>query len=195
MSVKRRAYCKQVKLYLIEVFIKQLKSIVTTVEPNRYRISTRFILLKIFGIIVMLMAGYQISFGIYHKNYHWKDLPAMAVVIVIVGLLLYLVFTRNRIDYDGANGILYSINARRKTEEAIPVEKVDKILYSMLGFGNGSYSWVIVYRDDKGERKKLRVFPVPFSNDIERVITDARLRNPNLITRRWSVGWNELFDK
>jgi hypothetical protein len=110
----------------------------------------------------------------------------------LTGLLVF-VYTRKRIDYDDIKQILYVVDTKRQTEIEIPVEKIDKILYSAIG-GRGNKSYVIVYRDFHNHRQKVRLFPIPFDNSIDTIITDTKLQNPNLVTRNWSIGWNELFD-
>lgn len=107
--------------------------------------------------------------------------------------ILYFVCTRKRIDYDDINQIVFVVDEKRQTETNIPVEKIDKVLYSSIG-GSGNKSYVIIYRDFHNQRQKVRLFPIPFDNSIDTIITDIKLKNPDLVTRNWSIGWNELLD-
>jgi hypothetical protein len=104
------------------------------------------------------------------------------------------VITRKRIDYDDIKEILYLVDLKRQTETEIPVEHIDKILYSTIGTAQPFGSYVIIYRDYQNQKQKFRLFPIPFDNSIDIIKTDAKAKNPNLITRNWSIGLNELFD-
>jgi hypothetical protein len=128
-----------------------------------------------------------------NDTFSQKSITGLSLgTIVLTGLLVF-VYTRKRIDYDDIKQILYVVDTKRQTEIEIPVEKIDKILYSAIG-GRGNKSYVIVYRDFHNQRQKVRLFPIPFDNSIDTIITDTKLQNPNLVTRNWSIGWNELFD-
>ena len=119
---------------------------------------------------------------------------AQIVGIGMIVVVLYLLRKVKTIEYDDIKCILYVYDPRVDSEIEIPVEKIDKILYSSLGFGNGSRSYLIIYRDNLNQRKKVRLFPTLLSNHIDTIISDTKLRNPGLVTRNWSVGWNELSD-
>jgi hypothetical protein len=128
-----------------------------------------------------------------NDTFSQKSITGLSLgTIALTGLLVF-VYTRKRIDYDDIKQILYVVDTKRQTEIEIPVEKIDKILYSAIG-GRGNKSYVIVYRDFHNQRQKVRLFPIPFDNSIDTIITDTKLQNPNLVTRNWSIGWNELFD-
>lgn len=119
----------------------------------------------------------------------------MGLTLTAIGLIgvFYYVITRKRIDYDNVKEILYLVDLKKHAEIEIPVEKIEKILFSLVGakpFG----SYVIIYRDFQNQKQKLRLFPIPFDNSIDTIITDAKAKNPNLVTRNWSFGWNELLD-
>lgn len=81
-------------------------------------------------------------------------------------------------------------NGQPKTE--IPVENISSFLYSTLSISGHSY--VIIYKDSQYQTQKVRLYPILFSNDINTIIADTKLKNPDVIIRRWTFGWNELFD-
>ena len=118
----------------------------------------------------------------------------LAVGILILGGILYYASTRDIFEYDNVKRIMYILNYRRQNEKEIPVEKIEKILYSSVGFGRGSHSYLIIYSDSHNQKHKIRLFPIPFKNDINTIIADTKLKNPDLVTRNWSFGVNELFD-
>jgi hypothetical protein len=165
----------------------------THANSNRYRVSSKFILLKIgiyFGLLALI---YSWGSDIYNHSFGEKSIAHLIGTVALVGIL-YLLTKTKIIEYDDIKCILYIFNSKGKFENEIPVEKIDKILFSSLGFGRGSYSYVIVYRDVNSEQKKVRLFPIAFNNDIDTIITDTKLRNPEVVTRNWSFGWNEFFD-
>lgn len=122
-----------------------------------------------------------------------KSITGLTLGTVALTAIFYFVNTRKRIDYDDIKLVLYVVDTERQTEIEIPVEKIDKILYSAIG-GRGNKSYVIIYRDIYNQKQKVRLFPIPFDNSIETIITDAKLKNPDLVTRNCSIGWNELGD-
>ena len=129
------------------------------------------------------------------RGHTFTQTSITGLTLAAIGLtaIFYYVVTRRRIDYDDIKEIIYLVDTKRQIEVKIPVEHIDKILYSAIGarpFG----SYVIIYRDFENQKQKIRLFPILFDNSIETIKTDARVKNPNLVTRNWSIGWNELFD-
>ncbi len=106
--------------------------------------------------------------------------------LILIGLY-YIIKTRKVIEYDDIKHILYVLDLKGEFETEIPVEKIDKILYSRVGL-NSNHSYVIIYRDFHNQEKKVRLFPIAFRNDIDTIITDTRLKNPDVVTRNWSMG-------
>ncbi len=113
--------------------------------------------------------------------------------IIIFNALLYYLTTRKTIEYDDIKQILYVLDSTGTLEFEVPVEKIDKILFSSAGFDRLGYSYVIIFRDFHDQKRKIRFFTIPFRKDIDTIIVDTKLKNQNLITRNWNVGWNELF--
>jgi len=109
-------------------------------------------------------------------------------------LLIRFLVTRPKIDYDFAEHILYIAAQKGQLEQEVPVKQIDKILFSIFGFGRGSQSYVIKYRDQSGSEQKIRLFTRMFDNSVTTLIKDTKAENHNLVTRNWSFGFNELFD-
>jgi hypothetical protein len=166
-----------------------------TDNENRYRISTKFTSVKVFvwiGISSMLIwLGVLIT---RHSLVQGEVIPMVMGMAVCAGLL-YFVATRKRIDYDDIRQELYIVDEKMGTEEVVRVAEIHKISLSGFGFdGPTGRSWNIAYTDGQGEWRKFRLYPIPLSNDIETLIIDAKLANPELVVRRWTFGWNEFFD-
>ena len=165
----------------------------TTENPNRYRVSTNFTMVKIFVLVGLFSIVFNIIRDIRNDGFNQKSITGLTLGAVALTSLLYFVTTRKRIDYDDIKQALYVVDTKRLVETEIPVEKIDKILYSSIG-GSGNKSYVIIYRDFHNQSQKVRLFPIPFDNSIDTIITDAKLKNPELVIRNWSIGWNELSD-
>jgi hypothetical protein len=166
---------------------------VTTDNSNRFRISTKFTLVKIFVFIGLFSVVFNLVREIRNDTINQKSITGLTLGAVALTAVFYFVSTRKRVDYDDIKQVLYIVDTKKQTEIEVPVEKVDKILYSAIG-GRGNNSYVIVYRDIYNQRQKVRLFSIPFDNSVDTIITDAKLKNPDLVTRNWSIGWNELSD-
>jgi len=163
-------------------------------NSNRHRVSTSFTIIKIFIFLALLLVIANLINDILNKSITWKSFMPLAFGVLVLGGILYYASTRDIFEYDDVKNIVYVLNYRRQNEKEIPVEKIEKILYSAVGFGRGSHSYLIVYRDSHNLKHKIRLFPIPFKNDINTIIADTKLRNPDLVTRNWTFGVNELFD-
>jgi hypothetical protein len=133
------------------------------------------------------------------KDIQSNSFTQQSIIGLILGALaltglLYFVSTRKRIDYDDIKQTLYVVDTKRDTEIEIPVENIDKILFSSVGFYRGNHSYMIIYRDFYNQKQKVRLFTIQFDDSIDTIIADTKLKNPNLITRNWSFGLNEFFD-
>lgn len=159
----------------------------TTENSNRFRISTKFTLVKVFVFVglfsIILNSARVVRGGVFSE----KTVIGLTFGTIALISISYFVNTRKRIDYDDIKQILYVVDTKNDTEIKVPVENIDKILYSSMG-GRGTGSYVIVYRDFHSQQQEVRLFPIPFDNTIETIITDAKSKNPNLVTRNWSVG-------
>lgn len=160
---------------------------------NRFRISTNFIFAKIVCALFILLISFQLVNDILTHSIDLSKFAGFSIIIAILSFIFYFLSTRKRIDYDDVNQILYVVDTRNQTETVIPVEKIDKILFSAVGV-KGNNSYVIVYRDSHNAQQKIRLFPIMFDNSINGLQTDAQLKNPHLVIRNWTFGLNELFD-
>lgn len=162
-------------------------------NSNRYRVSTKFTILKIglfvglFSIIFNLIRDFR------NDTFTSKSITGLTLGGIALTAIYYFVSTRKRIDYDDIKQTLYIVDTKKQTETEILVEQIDKVFYSAIG-GRGQNSYIIVYYNFHNQKHKLRLFPIPFDNSIDTIITDAKFKNPDLVTRRWSFGWNEFFD-
>jgi hypothetical protein len=173
--------------------ITQINSFVTIDNSNRFRISTKFTLVKIFVFIGLFSVVFNLVREIHGGTLNEKAIIGLTLGTIALIAIFYFVNTRKRIDYDDIKQTLYVVDTKNHTEIEVPVENINKILYSSFG-GRGTGSYVILYRDFHNQQQKARLFPIPFDNTIDTIKTDAQLKNPNLVMRNWSVGWNDLFD-
>lgn len=165
----------------------------TTEQPNRHRVSTKFIMVKIVVFVGLFSIIINLIRDIRNDTFTQKSVTGLTLGALALAGIFYFVSTRKRIDYDDIKQTLYIVDPKRQTEIEIPVDKIDKILYSAIG-GRGQNSYIIVYRDSHNQKQKVRLFPIPFNNSIDTIITDTKLKNSGLVTRKWSFGWNEFFE-
>jgi hypothetical protein len=113
---------------------------------------------------------------------------------ITLSTLIFYFSTRSRIEYDETNKVLYVVNSGNRPETQIPLINIDKILFSVIGFGRGSYSYMIIYNDHNHSKQRIRLFPTPLSKEIDKIINDTKVENPDVIIRNRSLGVNEFFD-
>lgn len=163
-----------------------------TEGTNRYRVSTNFTMVKIFLVFGLFAIAFDVIRNIVNDSISPNSFIGLTLGKLALAGIFYFIRTRKKIDYDDIKQILYVVDKRRLTEFEIPVENIDKILYSAMGFGQGNYSYIIVYRDFHNQIQKIRISPIPFDKSINTIITDTKLKNPKLVTRNWSTGWDEF---
>jgi hypothetical protein len=162
-------------------------------DTHRYRISSKFILPKIFICIGLFVFTYSWSTDIYNQIFGEKSI-AHLFGTGFLGVILYYLSKVKIVDYDSIKCIIYVFDPKGKFESEIPVERITRILFSAVGLGRGSHSYNIFYHDSDGQEKKVRLFPIYGNNDIDTIISDTKLRNPEVVTRTWSFGVNEFLD-
>ena len=156
-------------------------------NQNRYRVSTKFTLLKVGLLIVLLSIIINFVREIRSDTFNQKALIGLTLgTIALIGFFYYI-STRKRIDYDDIKQTLYIVDTKTQTEIVVPVENIDKIYLSAFG-GRGNSSWVIVYRDLHHQQQKVRLFPIPFDNSIKIIKADTELKNPNVVIRNLTFG-------
>ena len=161
----------------------------TTDNLNRYRVSTKFIWHKFIAFVIIFVIVFNLIRDISNDAFSQKSIIGLILPTLAVIGIFYFVSNKKRIDYDYIKQILYIVDIRKQTEVEIPVENIDKILFSSIG-----RSYVITYRDFHNQSQKVRLYPIPFDKSIDTIITDVKLKNPDLVTRKWSFGLNEFFD-
>jgi len=166
---------------------------VTKNNQNRYRVSTKFTLLKIGLLIGLLSIIINLVREVRSDTFNQKAIIGLTLGTIALTAIFYFISTRKRIDYDDIKQTLYIVDTKTQTEIEVPVEKIDKIYLSAFG-GRGNSSYVIVYRDFHNQQQKVRLFPILFDNSIKTIKTDTELKNPSVIIRNWTFGWNELFE-
>ena len=162
-------------------------------NQNRYRVSTKFTLLKVGLLIGLLSSIINLVREVRSDTFNQKAIIGLTLGTIALTGIFYFISTRKRIDYDDIKLTLYIVDTKTQTEIEVPVEKIDKIYLSAFG-GRGNSSYVIVYRDFHNQQQKVRLFPILFDNSIKTIKTDTELKNPNVIIRNWTFGWNELFE-
>ena len=160
---------------------------------NRYRISTNFLVLKIGIFILFFSVVFSLVKEARNETINYIYMAGLAIAGLSLAGIFYYISTRKRIDYDDIKQKLYIVDEKMQTEIEVPVENIDKILISAFGPG-GDTSYVIVYRDFNNQQNKIRLYPIFHDNSIKTIKSDTKHKNPNVIIRNWSIGWNEFFE-
>jgi len=160
---------------------------------NRYRISTNFTVLKIGIVILLFSVVFFFIKEVRNETFNYNSIAGLAIAGLTLTAIFYYISTRKRIDYDDIKQKLYIVDEKKQTEIEVPVENIDKIYISAFGRG-GDTSYVIVYRDYNNQKNKVRLYPIFNDNSIKTIKADAKHKNPNLIIKNWSIGWNEFFE-
>jgi len=166
-----------------------------TENSNRYRINTKFTSLKVIGYIVFFCTLGNLAWQMYNQTFRQETLVPTLVVVSFAAGMLYFISKQKIVEYDELKQTLYRVGGKQQPETVIPVESISKILYTDLGQGTGYYAYQVVYRGPQGQIEQFWLFPLSFTNYMDTVITDAAIKNPALITRKWGFGRNAFFDK
>lgn len=162
-------------------------------SSSRQRISTDFAIQIVVISVISIFMTLAVANDFLHREFSSTTAGLLLAMLLAILLIRFLV-TRPKIDYDFAEHILYIAAQKGQLEQEVPVKQIDKILFSIFGFGRGSQSYVIKYRDQSGSEQKIRLFTRMFDNSVTTLIKDTKAENHNLVTRNWSFGFNELFD-
>ena len=157
-------------------------------QPEKLKISSDSILTKVLligflGFLLLLLTDY--------RKTETNALVWYIFSIIAILLLLYYLFRRPDIYYD--NKSFYIIKGTRLNVE-IPLENIQSIKYSVIGFGRACYSYKVKYLDAVNEMKSVRIFPKVFSDPISKFIKCVEKHNPRVRVSNWSIGINELFE-
>lgn len=162
--------------------------LMTLNNQNRYRVSSKMTILKIGLFIGLFAIVFNIVKELKNNSFSLNILPFLFVGIALTVTYFYI-NNLKQIDYDDIKQIVYIVDTKAQTEIEIPVDKIDKIYLSAFG-ARGNYSYIIVYRDFHNQQQKFRLFPILFDNSIKTIKTDTELKNPNVVIRNWTFGWN-----
>ena len=165
----------------------------TTDDLNRYRISTNFTFLKVIIVVLFLFLVFNLVSDIRKDAVSPKSVFGRSFILLALAGIFNFLRTRKRVDYDDVKQMIYLVDTKAQTEIEIPVEKVDKIYVSAFS-AQGHSSYIIVYRDIHNQQHNLRLFPILFDDSINTIKAEARYKNPDVVIRGWTLGWNELFD-
>ena len=122
-----------------------MQFLVTADNQNRYRVSTKFTLLKVGLLVGLLSIVINVVREFRSDTFNQKAVIGLTLGTIALGGIFYYISTRKRIDYDDIKQILYIVDTKAQTEIEVPIENIDKIYLSALGV-QGFYSYVIVYR-------------------------------------------------
>lgn len=157
-------------------------------QPEKLKISSDFIFTKLLflaalGVLFLLLTDY--------KRTESNTLIEYVIIFVVLSLLLYYMFTRPSVYYDTKN---MCIIKGTKLNIEVPLDKIKSIQFSVIGFGQGSYSYRIKYLNNNNEIKSIRLFPSILSNPTYEFIKCTKKQNSSVKVSNWSIGINELFD-
>ena len=157
-------------------------------QPEKIRLSSDFIIIKLFiiallGLLFLLLTDY--------KRTPNNRLIEYCVIFSVLALFLILLFLLPDYFYDDDKLYIKKLN---KIDIVCPLVNIQSIYLSVFGIGKFSYSYRIKYLNDANEIKSVRIFLTIFDGSISNFITCAKKLNPDVKTRNWSVGINELFD-
>lgn len=104
-----------------------------TENPNRYRVSTDFTIVKVFVCIGLFSVIFNLIRDLCNNALTSDSIIRLTFFTLVFGGIFYLFHTRKQIDYDDIKQALYVVDKTNMTELEIPVDQIDKILYSGVG--------------------------------------------------------------
>ena len=120
--------------------------IVTADNPNRYRVSTKFTTVKVFVFVGLFSIVFNVVRDIRNDTITSNSITGLTLGTLVLAGIFYFIRTRKQIDYDDVKQVLHVVDKQKITGFEIPVENIDKIMYSAIGFWRGYYSYIIVYK-------------------------------------------------
>jgi hypothetical protein len=157
-------------------------------QSEKIKISSDFFFTKILFIAILVMLLLLLTD---YKRTEISTLIEYSVIFIVLSLLLFYLFTRPAIYYDNKN--LYIIKGTKLNIE-IPLQKIQSINFSVMGFGQGGYSYRIKYFNIDNEIKAQRIFSSFFANPISKFISCTKKQNSKVKITNWSFGINEFFE-
>ena len=159
----------------------QIQLQVITESSNRYRVSAKLTMVRV-GIFICLFAIIVNIIREFEDNLISITIIPFLFAGVMLTAIYYYISNLKRIDYDDIRQTLYIVDTKSQSEIEVPVENIDKILYSSFG-GRANPSYVIFYRDFHNQQQKVRLFPILFDNSIATIKTDTEFKNPHVIIK------------
>jgi len=141
---------------------------------------------KVLTVFILIGLVFNLTIRIINNTLTAPILVAATIAIIIFSLLLFYLNTRKVVEYDDVKQVLYILSSKDILEFEVPVEKINEIVLSTIGFDRLGYSYVIIFNDFQNQKQKIRFFTIPFHRDIDTLIADTKYKNPNLIARPWS---------
>ncbi len=157
-------------------------------QSEKIKISSNFFFTKILFVVVLFILLLLLTD---YKRTETSILIEYSVIFIVLSLLLFYLYTRPAIYYDNKN--LYIIKGTKLNIE-IPLQKIQSINFSVIGFGQGGYSYRIKYFNVDNQIKSQRIFPSFFANPISKFISCTKKQNSKVIITNWSFGINEFFE-
>jgi hypothetical protein len=148
---------------------------------NRIRISKNLLAWK----YLIIAFQFYLTYYIFLENINNQSRAALAIVVIICGLFLYLFQRIKNVEFD--DDYMY-VSTRKKTE-VIPLEKVHKIKITMTSINNYSL-WKIGYRDEMDNEKAVRIIPKAWSGNFERFMEIVKLKNDNVNIKNWTHSFD-----
>ena len=157
-------------------------------ESNKLKISSDFVFPKLIFIIVLISDLLILSD--YHRTE--KGFPTNPTIGCVVLLtILYYLFSRPTVYY---NERKMFIKKNKDYEIEIPLENIESIKLSIIGFSKNGGSWLVKYYSENSKLTSIRIYPSILSNSFSGFINSAKSKNPKIKVRNWTAGINELFD-
>jgi len=157
-------------------------------ETNKLKISSDFLIEK--GILIIAILIVLLLLSDFNRTETGFPTGHLISIPCLIGLL-WLLFTRPAVYY---NEDFMFIKKGKDKEAKIPLENIQSIKLSALGFQRNGGSWLVKYFDDNSELKTIRIFPSIFSNPFSKFIKSVKSKKPNISIRNWTFGINEVFD-
>ena len=157
-------------------------------ESSKLKISSDFLIEK--GILIVAFLIVLLLLSDFNRTETGFPTGYLISIPCLIGLLWFL-FTRPDVYY---NEDFMFIKKGKDSEVKIPLENVQSIKLSALGFQKNGGSWLVKYFTDNCEVKTIRIFTSIFSNPFSKFINLAKSKNPAISIRNWTFGINEFFD-
>ena len=121
-------------------------------QSEKVRLSSEFFFTK---LIIIVSLGFLFLLLTDYRRTTSSRLIEYSISFIVLSLLLLYLFSIPGIYYDNDN--LY-IKRANKINTVIPLFSIQSMYFSVLGFGQGSYSYKIKYLNDTNEINQSEFF-------------------------------------